>query len=229
MGDVAASFLEAARAYLGVFQLRGTEAPFPVTVLTIDPAERLGDPDYVIGDRPLHPSSSKDFSPTNSKAGLEAMLFALIGDDQDTATKIADLVWDPPNASYIGPTSEVCTPNEQHFAFGLKHLLEKNYDKAMSEISQLRTTERDGWAANVRTMGHGMVTGQATLFLKGLREELARHTKESNKRTNIWRPELYLSLYGLGLAILAVRMGVIKAMGLPAGDEFLPLELVPND
>jgi hypothetical protein len=224
--EVAQAFREAASAYLAVFQLRGTEAPFPVTVLTIDPEKAPGDPAFVIGDRPLYPSDSKDYSPTNSKTGLEAIFLALIGHDRELASGIAELIWDPPNASYICPTSEVCTPNEQHFAYSVKHLLKNDNTRARSEIGQLRTAKREGWVSGVLKMTEGIVACQTPLFLEGLREELSRHSKEAKKESNSWRPEFFLSVYGLGMAILATQEGIVNVDDFPQAHVYLPLELI---
>lgn len=223
------AFLEAARAYLTVFQLRGTEAPFPVTVLTIDPEKSPGDPAFVIGDRPLHPLGSKDFSTTNSKTGLEAVFLALTAHDPKLASELAALIWDPPNASYIGSTSEVCTPNEQCIAYSVKHLLENNCEGAMAEISKLRMAKQEGWVSGVTKMTEGIVTGDALLFLEGLHEQLSWHSKEAGKQSNSWRPEFYLSLYGLGMVMIALRKDVIGLEDLPSSNVHLPLDLIVNE
>ena len=226
--EVAEAFREAARAYLNVFQLRGTEAPFPVTVLTIDPEKTPGDPEFVIGDRPLHPPESKDFSPTNSKTGLEAVFLALVGQDLPLANSLADLIWDPPNASYIGPSSEVCTPNEQHFAYSVKYLLKNQYEDARNEIMQLKANKREKWVTAVSKMIEGIVTSASELFRDGLSELLSIHRQEAQKESNSWRPELYLSLYALAMVVLAVQKGTIITDDLPHDDVYLPLEVIAN-
>ena len=64
-----------------------------------------------------------DQSLTNSRRGLEAMELALAAGAPDLARALAPLVWDPPGASYLGPTSVVCTPADQRLAYALRDLL----------------------------------------------------------------------------------------------------------
>lgn len=224
--EVAKSFREAANAYLTVFRLRGTEAPFPVQVLTIAPGRTPADSGMVVGDRPLHPPASSDFSPTNSKRGLEAVFLALVGHDPELASELAGLIWDPPNASYIGPKSEVCTPNEQHFAYSVKHLLANDFMNARSELRRLPTTNWEDWVSGVRKMTEGIIEHDKSLFLEGVREELCRHGKEAKKKSNSWRPEFYVSLHSLGMVILATQLDITKLADLPQGDVYLPLDLI---
>jgi hypothetical protein len=217
--------LEAAKAYLSVFQLRGTEVPFPVTVLTLDVDKSSGDT-RVIAETPLHPSGAQDFSVTNSKKGLIAMFLALVAHDQHLASALSCLVWDPPDATYIGPRSEVCTPSEQHFAYSVRHLLEHNSESAMIEIRRLRIAKKVGWLAGTRKMTEGIVAGDCPHFREGLDEHLSWHRREAEKPKNYWRNELYLSLCGLGMAKIALANKVARVEDLPTGDVYFPLELL---
>jgi YD repeat-containing protein len=70
--EIRAAFAEAAAAMLHVFELRGTEEPFQVTILTVDPGKSEHDPAFVVGDRQLHPP--KDYSVTNSRDWTDSTL-----------------------------------------------------------------------------------------------------------------------------------------------------------
>ncbi len=107
------SYLVKAATYMGrVFELRGTAPPFSVTVVTLDPKGQ------VVDRRPLHKEGEVDYSTTNPVAGLTGLYLALIIGDMQLAQHVAGLIGDPENASYIGTDSEVCTPDEQHLAYG---------------------------------------------------------------------------------------------------------------
>ena len=48
-------FVQAAQAHLKVFELRGTQPPFPVTLVTLDPNKKPGEPGFEIERRPMRP------------------------------------------------------------------------------------------------------------------------------------------------------------------------------
>lgn len=116
LSEVRHYLAEAARWLERVFELRGTAPSFSVTVVALDPASPPGRP-RELSHKPLHPPGDKDYSLTNSVSGLQGMYLALIVGDKARARHLAEMVWDPPAASYIGPDSEICTPDQQHLAY----------------------------------------------------------------------------------------------------------------
>ena len=76
-----------------------------------------------------------DASLTNSRRGLQTMELALACGAPDLARTLASLVWDRPNASYLGPGSVVCTPEEQHLAYALRDALtDQGAGKGLQEL-----------------------------------------------------------------------------------------------
>lgn len=219
---------ESAVASLKVFELRGTEEAFPVVVLTLDPTKAVDDPKFVIDTRPLHPPGTKDYSLTNSQACFESICLALIAGEHATAERLADLMWDPPNASYIGLRSETCTPNQQHLAYAVKHLMQNRPTEAEKELKRIggqRKNEQQ--TAFMAKMVGGLVEKSSGPFLDALQELLYWHGKQARMRNNQLNPEMYFCLPAVGLSILAVRGGLLKKNELPS-DPYLPSELIPE-
>ena len=76
-----------------------------------------------------------DLSLTNSRRGLDAMELALASGALDLAKTLAPLIWDPPGASYLGPGSVVCTPEDQHLGYALRDILTGRSEEALGELN----------------------------------------------------------------------------------------------
>jgi len=139
LDQVRQAFVEAAAALLKVFELRGTKEAFPVVVMTVDPTKPEDDPAF----RPLHPPQTRDYSLTNSHDCFEAICVALIAGEYKIVDKLAKLMWDPPNASYISIHSEYITPNRIHLAYAVKHLLQENPTEAYKELGRITFRKAD--------------------------------------------------------------------------------------
>jgi len=220
------AFSEAASARLKVFELRGTEDPFSVSILTVDPTKSEDDPAFVVADRQRYAPGAKDYSPTNSKDCFEGICMALVAGDYAIAEKLADHMWDPPNATYIGVHSEVCTPNQQHLAYAVRHLLQDRPDEVRKELKRVRCRKKEDQVAIMATMVGGLSEKNEVLFLDGLQELLCWHREQVKHPSNKNEPEMYLCIPGLALCVLAGRRG-LKAE-LP-DDPYLPLELIPEN
>jgi hypothetical protein len=210
------AFAEAAAAYLKVFELRGTSEAFPVVVLTVDPTKSEDDPAYA-GERTLHPPGTRDYSLTNSQDCFQSICLALIAGEYETADKLADLMWDPPGASYIGLRSEVCTPNQQHLAYALKHLLQNHPETADKELKQVWQRKNEEQVAFMAKIVRGLVEKNDVFFAEGLQELLFWHRKQVKKPYNQMNPEMYFCLPALGLSVLAVRGGRVASGSLRQG------------
>jgi hypothetical protein len=227
LDEVRQAFAEAAAAFLKVFELRGTSEAFPAILATVDPTKSVDDPAWVMESRPLHPPGSKDYSLTNSQACLQGICLTLIAGEYATAEKLAELMWDPPNASYISPRSETCTPNQQHLAYAVKQLLENHPEAAQEELKQVRYRKDEEQVAFMAKMVRGLVRRDAGSLSEGLQDLLGWHRKEVQEPYNRRNPEMYLSLPALGLSILAVRGGLLQKSELPS-DPYIPHELIPD-
>jgi hypothetical protein len=222
LDQVRQSFAEAAAAWLKVFELRGTEEAFPVVVMTVDPTKPEDDATF----RPLHPPGTKDYSSTNSHNCFEAICIALIAGQYKTVDKLAELMWDPPNASYISIRSEYITPNRIHLAYAVKHLLQDNPTEVYKELGRVTFRKADQEASYMAKMVRGLVDNNDAFFTEGLLELLYWHRKQAKMPYKQKDPEMYFCLPAVALCILAIRRGVIQKSQLP-DDPYLPLELVP--
>jgi hypothetical protein len=221
------SFSEATSAHLRLFELRGTEEPFPVTLLRIDPSKPVLHPERVTEDRGLHDPGSKDFSLTNPRAGLLAVLLALTAGEYDSARILSGMIWDPPGAKYIAPNSVVCTTDEQHLAYALRAIFEENLETAQAELLVIRAQADEGIrVALQKKMLLAMISGDSGQFLSHLNELIAWHELQAPLKKNRSDPDYYLCLPALGLSVMAVRSRIISTRQLPGGCVFFPHELI---
>jgi hypothetical protein len=227
MERVREAFTRAAQAYVRVFELRGTEGVFPVTVVQLDPSKDPGDPARVIDMRPLHPPGSKDHSLTNSREGLKAVYVALAAGQYGLAERLAALLWDPPDARWLKPKSVICTPNEQHLAYAVQKLFVADRAAAESELAKINIRRKDEVPLRFQsTMVRGLAAERPDLFRQGLDELLSWHGAEASLERNRYEKLFYLCLPGAGLSALALRRGLVSPSQLPHDNVYLPLELV---
>jgi hypothetical protein len=224
--EVREAFLGAAKSYLTVFELRGTESPFPVTDLVLDPTKAIKDPAFVISSKGRHSPGAKDYSVTNSKTAFEAVSLALVARDYALAERLANLIWDPPNATYVGPHSEVCTLNEQHLGYAIRELVAGADAGCVREASQITWNKIESDVFCLGKMVRAIAEGIGETFLVALRKLLEWHDKQATRKENLRNPEWYLSLRGLGAGVLAVRRQVLRIEELPDDNPYLPLELM---
>ncbi len=195
-----------------VFRLRGTTPAFPVTV--DDGLER----------QPVTPPGKIDASLTNSRRGLLAMQLALIAGDPSLVEQIAAMVGDPPNATYIGPDSEVCTTEEQGLAYAVK-----SYLLGQIAVAYFHTASLAGSSSPIREQAiaiDALIDSDERTFLSALDELLAAHTEAARDPRHVHEPRLLINIPALALAALANRLGVIVPSQLP-DTPYLPLALLP--
>jgi hypothetical protein len=216
--EVRLSFAHAAEAQVRVFQLRGTETAFPVTVVT-----KGGN----APDGALHRYGSVDYSVTNSRDGLLAVYLALVGGKPQFAENLAKLLWDPPEATYLGRNSVVCTLNDMYLAYAFKEFLIGTTEQAELYLGSItvRTKEETHVAIQAR-MVRALIAGAADAFRAGLVELLEWHQRLATSREHRTDPHFFMSLPGLALSIAAVQRRVVARSQLPAEDVFLPHELI---
>lgn len=217
--------VEATRCMERVFKLRGTQSPFPVIVVTLDPTSPPNAP-RELDRRPLHPPDAKDYSLTNSAVALQGLYLALIVGDLERGRHIAEMTWDPPDADYIGPDSEVCTPDQQHLAYAVKYAILGSDRAALTELGLINPRTATVDIRHQATMVRAIVAGQSEVFLHGLADLLAWHQQAALQKWNRIDPTFFLSLAGLGLCALAFQRGVIQRESLPSDNVYLPLDLL---
>lgn len=187
---------------------------------------------------PWQPADDVDESLTNSRRALEALELALACGAHDLATALAPLVWDPPDATYIGPSSVVCTPEEQRLAYALRDLLANDgandgaSDGASDVVNMLPDTE---WHTSLqRARGWALVSVAAhdshalALAIAALREA---HRAAVRARLaeigTLDRLDLLLDVPSLAYAAFGrAHLGYVP---LPDADAYFPRGLARDD
>ncbi len=185
LSDVREAFSQAAQSFQRVLELRGTTEAFPVVVLKYDASRSPDDRQACAEPVSLHGEGTQDYSLTNSQSSYVAVCEALIGCDDSTATRIARMIWDPPDASYIGPRS-YCTPNDQHLAYALRELLHGTKASAEAELEKLNLTRSsDARIAHEAVMIRSLLNGSRRRFVDGLSELLEWHRRAAATRQGV--------------------------------------------
>lgn len=217
-------FYNAAKISLQVMRLRGTEASGRIDIAVPEDSLQPFDIGKAIEEGFYKSSGGRDFSLGNSRVGLEGMYLALLLNDLELATNIADLVWDPLDADYIGPDSEVCTPNQQHMAYGLRDFLHGKEKNANEALDIVNTSPPDTfYQAQILK---ALIQSNSTKFLQQLDSLLSWHEKEAKKEENEKVPKYLMSIEGLGLSSLACINDVVNIDDLPQDNVYLPLTLL---
>lgn len=223
--DVRSALADHARTLAKVFELRGHEDAFPAYVLTYDPAKQPSDPDsHTLA--PMHPPGTKDYSLTNSRKGFLGVCAALTGGEDEVASRLASLIWDPPDASYIGRRSETCTPNDQRLAYALRELFAGNDDGVLTELKGVRAGMKESYDTDQATMIRSLITRDAAAFRNAIDSYLDWHRRRAVDKRNIDAVDFYLCVRGLGLCRLALQRGVCVMDDFTPDSVFLPLELI---
>jgi hypothetical protein len=152
-------------AHERVFELRGTDPAFPVTVATIDPSLAPTDP-YHVRVESAHPPQAKDYSLGNSQRAYHVACLALAAAQPDAARRIALMAWDPPKADYIGYGKySVCTLNEQRLAYAMRGFFEHDRSGALKLVNMIGPTRgerRD--VVDQATMWKGLLREDESLY-----------------------------------------------------------------
>src|SRR5262245_14078541 len=133
------------------------------------------------------------------------MYVALVAGDLDLAEQIAGLVGDPPDASYIGPNSEVCTPEEQQLTYTLKALL-----LGQDAVTAFYATGLGHAPPLIRHQAAAMnalICQDQNAFLDALHDLLEAHAAWASDERNAREPRRLMCLPGLGLSALALESG----------------------
>lgn len=221
--SVREEFRRAAEAWLRIMELRGTEDPFPVTIITIDITKSPDDPTCSTS-RDRYPPGTKDFSNTNSRDALEGVFVALAGGQIELAGKIASLIWDPPDADYIHGKSEVCTYEDQALAYAVRSLLAGDVAGVRRELARIRRVE--GPHAFQKGMVLALLDGAPIDFNRSLTRLLAWHDRWARREGPIFYTD-YLCFPALGLAALGLARRVFDRDWIACEDPSFPVDLIP--
>ena len=178
----------------------------------------------------LHPiRGGEDYSLTNSKNNLFWVCIALAAGDNETATQLSQLAWDPSKAFYITQRSQTCRPYDPPLAQAMKCLLSGNVDEIESVLAKAKIPPRETRAIEVREIMFALARDDKESFLEAIDRLLEWHGKATATR---WPHEMIthahkdLCLWALGYLVLAIQRDLIQIQDVPAGYAYLPLKLV---
>jgi len=225
LSDVKQAFSDAAKAYLKVFDLRGTEPPFPAYSVTYDPRYPPADPRSLVEFTKLYDENAKDFSVTSSRRSWLAVCVALVAGEDAVADQLAAMIWDPPDAPYVA-WGALTTPNHQRLAYALRQLFLGDTAGVASELKGLRPRKTQPDIGYQAIMVRALAINERPVFMEGLWPLLAWHEKQARLSENRELPEFYVCISGLALCNLAVRRQLCTFEDLPRDNVFLPVNLI---
>lgn len=158
---------------------------------------------------------------THSGRGSEAMELALACGALDLARAVAPLVRDPEDASYLGPDSVVCTPEEQGLAYALRDLLLGRPEESLAQIRALQDLDR-GQSERAALLS-ALAREDAQTFSWALQELHTRHLDQVGHPGPLDTLEDLLDLRTLAFAAMGNQ--VFPALKPLSADPFLPLDL----
>ncbi len=225
LSEVRQSFRNCVIAYAKVVENREGESGFSAYDLRYQSDFPPGHSDSIAEFKPLYDEKSKDYSLTNSRNQYLAVCEALIAGEDALADQLARSIWDPSNASYIGPRS-FCTPNDQCLAYALREFFKGNTVDAQFELNKFRRTKVSAVANDEAAMIQSLLDNNADHFKDGLASLLARHGREAVSKKNSSNPEFFICVPGLGLCKIAILRQMLTREELPQKNVFLPIELL---
>jgi hypothetical protein len=212
--DVRAWIKRAAFASGEVFRLRAATPAFPVTVIEGNEPRSVSVP------------CAADASLTNSRRGLLAMQVALIAEDSYLVQQIATMVGDPPDAAYIGPSSEICTPEEQGLAYSLKAYLLGQYALAFSCAADV--TAAQPLIRQEAVAIEALINRDTGAFVAALSDLLTVHAAAASDPRSAREPRCLINLPALALTALAIQSALLDPDRVTADDPYLPRALLPT-
>ena len=152
------------------------------------------------------------------------MQTALVAGDREQAEGTAELVGDPPDASYIGPDSVVCTPDEQAVAYAVKALLLEQTAIAVYHIGGVSTTAPPLIGEQAVAL-YALIDGDRAALLGALDRLLDAHAAEAVEPEAAREPRRFMSLPALTLVRLAIDAGLVTRTDVPASI-YLPVDVL---
>jgi hypothetical protein len=156
-----------------------------------------------------------DYSELCSWRTYDYLLAALAAGEMHTARGLAERMWDPEDAPYIGPRSSVCTPNQRQLALAVRASVLENDKEALRELSALKNPVRPIRAQ--ADMVRAIAFREALDFADARREYRAwSDTQRANVHDKSEVLRQMLPLPALGLTTLAQSRGLSVAALPPA-------------
>ena len=217
IGDVVRMFRDALEPRLRVLQLRGTTQYTRIT------------PARTPGEQPVT-TVLTDFGSGCSWYGYESACRAHMLGLPGVAAEIAPLIWDPPDATYVGRRSEICTPEQQKLAYALRDLGIPAYAESRPHLKRIALAWRvRGFPKEIAYQAgllQAIGDGNGAEFTNQLDQLLAWHSRMANREDNRFDRHRFLCLPALGLGAIALARQTIRIEDWPQDDIYLPLELI---
>lgn len=214
-------------AFVEIFRLRGTDPGFQVYIVEVlDPSLPFGHPGAAkVTEK--NPPGHVDHTTTNSHKSYKVACRALLLQDFKTAKEFALGAWDPPDAKWVSPRCEWCTPNDQNLSYGLREYFRGDLQAAAAFLKRVRPFRGElRNTVDQAAMLQAIIDNNGQQFLLGLDRLLSWHAREAPKGKNSRSPEYFLCLGALGLSALALRQGVVTIPQLPQDNPFFPVEML---
>ena len=164
-----------------------------------------------------------DYSIGNSKSSLLMLYIALIVNNFSAARHIAELIWDPPNADYIGNDSEICTPNEQRVAYTVKYILLDNKQEASTLLSKIDLNDHLECQVNIL---NSLINENEKDFVDKLNKLVLFHEKWASEIDSRKVPDSFLNIPGLGICAYAISKHIVSSENISISDIHLPLNIL---
>lgn len=165
-----------------------------------------------------------DFSLRNTHSTVRALCAGLARNEATVAVELGQLLDDPPDAPYVGPKSEVCTPDQQQLAYAIKHLVLGEQAAAQDRLKYLRPAHAGNAArgdlvdAVLRHDADGVVSSV---------ERLVRWCDEHRRKDKEdW--DRWLEVIGLGLVAYAQDQQILTGAHRLPSSPYLPLDWIPD-
>ena len=133
------------------------------------------------------------------------MQLALVAGDPALVKRIAAMIGDPTNATYVGPDSVVCTTEEQGLAYAMKAFL-----LGQTAVAYFHTAGLAGSSSPVREQAvaiDALINRDLGAFLAVLNEMLAAHVDAARDPHHVHEPRYLIAIPLLALATLANSLG----------------------
>ncbi|MFO0888491.1 MAG: hypothetical protein U0790_05005 [Isosphaeraceae bacterium] len=217
IAEVVATFRRCVEARLRVLRLRGT-GQYTSTR-----------PPQAPGDEPVT-TEHRDFGTGCSWYGYETACLAHMVDARDLVGEITRLIWDPPDADYVGRRSEICTPEQQRIAYALRDLGTPAFEQSRPHLRRISEAWRVRGFPKPLAYQAGLLLaigeGDGPGFLTRLDTLLAWHEQMAEREANRADRARFLCLPALGLGALALAGQTIHPDDLPRDRLYLPTDLI---
>ena len=224
MSRVKRYFQASIQIYAEVLKLRGSESTGEIKIEFLDDPSEPFDIGEALAQGRSQSVDQKDYSLGTSRDTLRMVYLALGIQDNRRAKEFAEHIWDPADADYIGPDSEVCPPNDQRIAYGVRQTFENSKHSAKDELSAIiNPSESAGFQAAMIT---AIIDADGAAFVRSVRGLLDWHNSEARRDENRENTDFIICLPALGLSAHALLANVVEIESLPHNDAHLPFDLL---